>query len=96
MTVRIADAVSRMPRPPLALVAGLLALACFGFALLAGWLTAGTDEQLRRPGVVDRGTNVRATPLFGPAAALPPPPKRAATASAAPKPVIPKVIVGSG
>jgi hypothetical protein len=85
---------SRFPRPPLALVVALAAASVFGLALLIGWLTAGTRENLRH---VER-RNAVAVPqlvLLGTAARLPaPPPARRARVSH-PAPV-PKVIVGSG
>jgi hypothetical protein len=85
---------SRFPRPPLTLVVALAAASVFALALLIGWATAGTRENLRH---VDRRTPVAAPQLvlLGSAAGLPaaPPPKRARTSHAPP---VPKVIVGSG
>jgi hypothetical protein len=85
---------SRFPRPPLTLVVALAAAAVFGLALLIGWATAGTRENLKH---VDPRPPSAAPPLvsLGSAAGLPaaPPRKRAHTSHAAP---VPKVIVGSG
>jgi hypothetical protein len=85
---------SRFPRPPLTLVVALVAAFVFGLALLIGWVTAGSRENLRH---VDRRTPaaVRQLVVLGSAAALPaPPPRRRARASHSPS--VPKVIVGSG
>jgi hypothetical protein len=85
---------SRFPRPPLTFVVALVAAAVFGLALLIGWATAGTRENLRH---VERRSQV-AVPqlvLLGSAAGLPaPPPRKRARTSHAPP--VPKVIVGSG
>jgi hypothetical protein len=85
---------SRFPRPPFTLVVALAAASVFGLALLIGWLTAGTRENLRH---VER-RNAVAVPqlvLLGAAVRLPaPPPVTRARVSHAPP--VPKVIVGSG
>lgn len=85
---------SHLPRPPLTLVVALAAASVFALALLIGWATAGTRENLRH---VDRRTPsaVPQLVLLGSAAGLPAPPprKRARTSHAAP---VAKVIVGSG
>jgi hypothetical protein len=86
---------SRFPRPPLTLVVALVSALVFGLALLIGWVTAGTRENLRH---VERRNQV-AVPqlvLLGSAARLPapPPPRKRARTSHAPP--VPKVIVGSG
>ncbi|HEX9379910.1 MAG TPA: hypothetical protein VF891_00300 [Gaiellaceae bacterium] len=86
---------ARLTRPPLTLVASLAAALAFGIALLVGWATAGTREDLRRaqqqrapkppPGLVLLGA---ATPL--PAA----PPPRSSPARKTTH--VPRLIVGSG
>ncbi len=85
---------SRIPRPPLTLVVALAAAAVFGLALLVGWLTAPTRENLRD---VERRNAVTAPQLvlLGSAARLPaaPPARRSRAVHAPPTP---KVIVGSG
>ena len=85
---------SRIPRPPLTLLVVLAAAAVFGLALLIGWLTAPTRENLRH---VERRNAVTAPRLvlLGSTARLPAaPPVRRTRAVRAPP--IPKVIVGSG
>jgi hypothetical protein len=84
---------SRLPRPPLTLLAALVAASVFALALLIGWATAGTRENLRH---ADRRSPAAVPRLvvLGSAAALPaPPPRRRAPRAA---PVLPRVIVGSG
>jgi hypothetical protein len=86
----------RLTRPSITFVVFVAAVSVFGVALLVGWATAGTREDLRR---VDRLPAPQPTPhlvLLGAATALPPaPPARAAARP--PKPsTVPRLIVGSG
>lgn len=85
---------SRFPRPPLTLVVALAAASVFALALLIGWATAGTRENLRH---VDPRMPAAVPQLvvLGSAAPLPaPPPRKRVRASHSPP--VPKVIVGSG
>ena len=96
MPARIVDAVSRIPRPSLPYALALAALASFGLALLIGWLTAGTKEELQRATPLHAAANVPAIPLLGGAAALPAAPKARSTARHPAAPRLPRLIVGSG
>jgi hypothetical protein len=93
---RIVDAVSRIPRPPLAFALALAALASFGLALLVGWLTAGTKEELQRATPLRATANVPAIPLLGRAAPLPGAPKVRIPAKGPGAPRLPRLIIGSG
>ena len=96
MPGRIVDALSRIPRPPLALAVGAAAVACFGFALLVGWLTAGTKVELQHAKPVGGNVQVAAIPLLGAAAPLPAAPKAQTGAKTPAAPRTPRLIVGSG
>ena len=96
MPPRILDAVSRIPRPPLAFALALAALATFGLALLVGWLTAGTKEELQQATPLQATANVPAIPLLGRAAPLPAAPKGRIAARQPAAPRLPRLIVGSG
>ena len=63
MPGRIVDALSRIPRPPLALAVAIAAVASFGLALLVGWLTAGTKVELQRARSVHGNVQVASTTL---------------------------------
>jgi hypothetical protein len=93
---RIVDAVPRIPRPPLAFALALAALASFGLALLVGWLTAGTKEELQRATPLHATAKVPAIPLLGNAAPLPEAPKVRIGARSPAAPRLPRLIVGSG
>jgi hypothetical protein len=84
-----------MRRPPLTLVASLAAAFAFALALLIGWATAGTREDLRRVHELPAAKPPPALVLLGPATKLPPaPPER--TARRTTPPDVPRLIVGSG
>src|SRR4051794_21110902 len=94
----------RIPAPPLALAAAVAALAAFGIALLAGWASAGTHEQLAKARAVPADAPAPRIVLLRRAAALPeaPPARRAKSPARqkpepkVPNPLVPKLIVGSG
>ena len=96
MPARIVDAVSRIPRPPLAVALALAAVASFGLALLVGWLTAGTKEELQRATPLHATANIPAIPLLGRATPLPAAPKVRIAARRPAAPRLPRLIVGSG
>jgi hypothetical protein len=80
------------------LVVGLAAVAAaFALALLVGWATAGTREQLGHATPLKRSGAAPTVRLLRRAAPLPQaPPPRARKASARRPPPIPRLIVGSG
>ena len=86
----------RLTTPPLTLVASLTAALAFGVAVLVGWVTAHTREDLRHARPLPRANAPPALVLLGAARALPPaPPPRSAARTARPAKV-PRLIVGSG
>jgi hypothetical protein len=86
---------TRLTKQPLTLVASLAAAFAFGVALLIGWATAGTREDLRRTHELPPAKPPPRLAVLGRASALPPaPPRRAARRTAPPK--VPRLIVGSG
>jgi hypothetical protein len=79
----------RLPRPPLALVVGLAAVAAFGLALLVGWTTSPRHEELRKPTLLGQPPAVQRLKVLGSAAAFPnaPPKRRSVVVVRQPKPV---------
>jgi hypothetical protein len=83
-------------RSPLTLVASLAAALAFGLALLVGWATAGTREDLQRARPLPAEHAPPRLVLLGRAPALPKaPPARPGTRVRNPAKV-PRLIVGSG
>jgi hypothetical protein len=86
---------TRLTRLPLTLVASLAAAVAFGAALLVGWATAGTREDLRSVHELPAPKPPPRLVLLGTARPLPAaPPRRAARRTAPPQ--APRLIVGSG
>ena len=86
---------TRLTGAPLTLVACLAAALAFGVALLIGWATAGTREDLSEAQELPAPKPPPRLVVLGAATALPaPPPGRAARRTAPPK--VPRLIVGSG
>ncbi len=96
-----------LPRPPLALVAAVVATLVFALALLAGWATAGSREPLRKAHRVKGEAGAAAVVPLRQTAALPAAPKPRPHPAAVVKPPtvrarpLPtgqegKLIVGSG
>jgi hypothetical protein len=84
-----------LTRPPLTLVASLAVAAVFTVALLVGWATAGTREDLRRAPELPAAKPPPRLVLLGEATPLPvAPPARPARTTAPPK--VPRLVVGSG
>jgi hypothetical protein len=82
-------------RPPLTLVASLAAAAVFAVALLVGWATAGTREDVRRAPQLPAAKPPPRLVLLGAGTPLPAaPPARPARKTA--PPTVPRLIVGSG
>ena len=97
MGTRLVEGRRRLPAPPVTLAVVLAIAAAFGLALLIGWTTAGTREDLRKAEPQPQSHRVPALVLLGRAAALPaPPPARAAAARPSASPKVPRLIVGSG
>jgi hypothetical protein len=86
---------TRLTRSSLTLVALLAAAGVFGVALLVGWATAGTREDLRRAPPLPSAKPAPRLVQLGAAARLPPPPRRQAARKSRPAKV-PRLIVGSG
>jgi hypothetical protein len=85
----------RVRTQSLTMLALLVAGLAFGIALLVGWATAGTREDLRRVQQLPAAKPVPRLVLLGAATALPaPPPRRSSSKAAAPD--VPRLIVGSG
>lgn len=85
---------TRLTRSSFTLVASLLAASVFGIALLVGWATAGTREDLRRAPVLPAAKPPPRLVQLGAAARLPPAPPRPAARR---KPEnVPRLVVGSG
>ena len=80
------------------LVVGLAAVAAaFALALLVGWATAGTREQLGHATRVKGTGAAPSVPVLHRVASLPKaPPARARRASARTGPQVPRLIVGTG
>jgi hypothetical protein len=86
---------TRLMKSSLTLVASLAAAGVFGIALLVGWATAGTREDLRRAPPLPAAKPPPRLEQLGAAARLPPAPPRPAARN--PKPAdVPRLIVGSG
>jgi hypothetical protein len=86
---------TRLTRPPLTLVASLAAALAFALALLIGWATAGTREDLRRVHELPAAKPPPRLVLLGAATPLPAaPPERSPRRTAPPD--VPRLIVGSG
>src|SRR5262245_54278774 len=66
----------RLPRPPLALVVGLAAIAAFGPSLVIGWSTSPRREELRKPTLLGKAPPVPRLKVLRAAAAFPDAPKR--------------------
>jgi hypothetical protein len=91
------DAVrARLRRSPLTLVASLAAAFVFAVALLVGWATAGTREDLQRARPLPSPKASPRLVLLGSAAPLPPAPPRRSTTAATKPAKVPRLIVGSG
>ena len=86
---------TRLTRSSLTLVASLAAATAFGIALLVGWATAGTREDLRRAPILPAGKPPPRLVQLGAAARLPSPPPSRATRRAR-QTDGPRLIVGSG
>jgi hypothetical protein len=84
-----------LTRPPLTLVASLAAAAVFAVALLVGWATAGTREDLRRAPQLPAAKPPPRLVQLGAATPLPAPPPARPSRKTAP-PHVPRLIVGSG
>ena len=91
---------ARLPGSPVLVLGLLAAAAVFGLALLVGWTTAGTHEQLARAPRVETTPTPASVPLLRRVTPLPKAPPAAARAvrrrSAPAAPEIPRLIVGSG
>jgi hypothetical protein len=85
----------RLTRPSFTLVALLAATLAFGVALLVGWATAGTREDLRRAHELPGAKPVPRLVLLGAATPLPAAPRERIARKNAP-PNVPRLIVGSG
>lgn len=86
---------TRLTKSSFTLVASLAAAAVFGIALLVGWATAGTREDLRRAPPLPAAKPPPRLVQLGTAARLPPAPR--SLAARKPKPTnVPRLIVGSG
>jgi hypothetical protein len=85
---------TRLTKPPLTLVACVAAAFAFGLALLIGWATADTREDLARAQELQRAKPPPRLVVLGAASRLPPPPRRSARRPA--RPQSPRLIVGSG
>jgi hypothetical protein len=91
------DAVrARLRRSPLTLVASLAAALVFAAALLVGWATAGTREDLQRARPLPSPKAPPQLVLLGGAARLPSAPPRRPTAAVSSPAKVPRLIVGSG
>ena len=85
---------ARLTRPSITLVASLAAAAAFAIALLVGWATAGTREDLGHAMQLPAARPAPRLVLLGNATRLPPAPPAARAANPAAK--IPRLVVGSG
>jgi hypothetical protein len=83
-------------RSPLTLVASLAAALAFGLALLVGWATAGTREDLQRARPLPAEQAPPKLVVLGRAAALPKAPPGRPRARVPSPDKTPRLIVGSG
>ena len=86
----------RLTRQSLTVLALLAAALAFGLALLVGWGTAGTREDLRRAQPLPASKAVPRLVLLGKATGLPPPPRKRTLSKNAQPADLPRLIVGSG
>jgi hypothetical protein len=86
---------TRLTKSSLTLVASLATAAVFAIALLVGWATAGTREDLRRAPSLPAAKPPPRLVQLGAAARLPAPPPSLAARKRSPANV-PRLIVGSG
>ena len=86
---------TRLTRSSLTLVALLAATGVFGIALLVGWATAGTREDLRRAPLLPAAKPPPRLVQLGAPARLPPAPPVPTARKPSPSNV-PRLIVGSG
>jgi hypothetical protein len=86
---------TRLTRSSLTLVASLAAASVFGIAVLVGWATAGTREDLRRAPQLPAGQALPRLVQLGSAPKLPPAPRELAARKRS-RPDVPRLIVGSG
>jgi hypothetical protein len=85
-----------MKRPSLTVIASLAAAAAFALALLIGWATAGTREDVAKAQPLPARGAVPRLVLLGSAGALPAPPRARPAAKNRTQPQSPRLIVGSG
>jgi hypothetical protein len=85
---------TRLAKTSLTLVASLAAAGVFGLAVLVGWATAGTRENLRRAPQLPAGAALPRLVQLGSAARLPQAPPAAVRKRS--QRDVPRLIVGSG
>jgi Na+/proline symporter len=86
---------TRLARSSLTLVASLAAASMFGIAVLVGWATAGTREDLRRAPQLPAGQALPRLVQLGSVPKLPAAPRERAARNPS-RPEVPRLIVGSG